>query len=440
MTGVIGMIAAIALLIVLTYKGMNGLIASLICSIVVIITNKMGFWDSFRDVYGGTLGNVFASYFFFYCTASAFGELMKQSGTAVTLSNALFKLLGPRLCVPAALLVTFLLAYAGINAFVIVFVVYPIMVPMFEKSNVSKNLMPAIFLFGSVIMNVTAPGSPSALMLALSNQLGTTSFSSPVLAIICLIIAFVFGFSYFTYRQLSLSKQGIGFVATGDDYKLLDSENNKEVDLPPLWSSVIPVAVVIVLKFILNGKMPTNDVLCTSILMGCASVIIFNYKYMKGHVLKDFTNGWWSSINALVLMVGMMGFAAIVNSASGFKYFLDFANTISDKLSPYLSAVVVTNIFSGITGVSLNGTQIFCQTMADSYISWGCNPGALQKVVSIASMGLDTLPHCPTYIMMAAVIGVKTKDAYKDVLATTVLFPIALSVIAALLASSGMIF
>lgn len=145
------------------------------------------------------------------------------------------------------------------------------MVPMFERANVSKILMPAIFLFGSVVMNVTAPGSPSALMMALSNQLGT-------------------------------------------------------------------------------------------------------------------------------------------------------------------------NIFSGITGASLNGTQIFCQTMADSYMAWGCDAGALQKVVSIASMGLDTLPHCPTYIMMAAVIGVSTKEAYKDVCVTTVIFPIVLSTIAALLAMMGIIF
>jgi len=440
MIGVIGMIAAITLLIVTTYKGMNGLIASLLCSIVVIVTNGMDFWETFRNVFGSTVGSVFASYFFFYCTASCFGELMKQSGAAVTVSNALFNLLGPKLCVPAALLVTFLLAYSGINAFVIVFIVFPLMVPMFERANVSKILMPAIFLFGSVIMNVTAPGSPSALMMALSNQLGTNSFSSPVLAIICLVIAFGFGFAYFSYRQYALAKAGIGFVPTGDDLKLISGEGEGR-ELPPLWSSIVPIATVIILKFVLTGMMPTaNDVLCTSILAGCAAVVIFNYKFMKGHILQDFTTGWWSSMNALVLMVGMMGFASVVNNAPGFVYFQNFAESMSGKLSPYLSAVVVTNIFSGITGASLNGTQIFCQTMADSYMAWGCDAGALQKVVSIASMGLDTLPHCPTYIMMAAVIGVSTKEAYKDVCVTTVIFPIVLSTIAALLATIGIVF
>ena len=440
MIGVIGMIAAIVLLIYTTYKGMNGLIASLLCSIVVIATNNMPFWGSFRDIYGSTIGNIFASYFFFYCTASCFGELMKQSGAAVTLSNSLFNLFGSKLCVPAALFVSFLLAYGGINSFVIVFIIYPIMVPMFEKANISKILMPAIFLFGSVVLNVVTPGNPSALMMALANQLGTNGFSAPVLSMICLAIAFAFGFAYFSYRQHALAKQGVGFIATGDDNKLISGEGETR-ELPPLWSSTIPIAVVIILKFVLTGKMATaNDVLCTSILAGCACVPIFNYKYMKGHVLKDFTTGWWSSMNALVLMVGMMGFASVVNNASSFQYFQNFAEALSDKLNPYLSAVVVTNIFSGITGFALNGTQIFCQTMADSFMAWGCSPGALQKVVSIACMGLDTLPHCPTYIMMAAVIGVSTKAAYKDVCVTTVIFPSVLATIAALFAMIGIVF
>ena len=83
-----------------------------------------------------------------------------------------------------------------------------------------------------------------------------------------------------------------------------------------------------------------------------------------------------------------MGFASVVNACAGFQYFMNFAMMLADKMNPYISAVIVTNVFSGITGASLSGTQIFCSTMADQFMSLGTvNPQALYKVVGMAAMG-----------------------------------------------------
>ncbi len=80
--------------------------------------------------------------------------------------------------VAGTLIITFLLAYGGVNAFIIIFAVYPVAVPMFRKANVSKLLMPAIFLYGAVVLNVVTPGAPSMLCIALSEKLVTT-FAAP---------------------------------------------------------------------------------------------------------------------------------------------------------------------------------------------------------------------------------------------------------------------
>ena len=103
---------------------------------------------------------------------------------------------------------------------------------------------------------------------------------------------------------------------------------------------------------------------------------------------------------------------------------MNFAMMLADKMNPYISAVIVTNVFSGITGASLSGTQIFCSTMADQFMSLGTvNPQALYKVVGMAAMGMDTLPHCPTFVMEAQVCGVTTKESYPHVLVMTVITP-----------------
>ena len=436
--GVIGMIIAIVALIYLTFKGMNGFVASLAATVILIVTSGLPFWDTMVNTYAASMGKIFGSYLFMFCVASAYSELMKQSGAAESIANFFFSIFGVKASCAATVIISFLLAYSGINAFIIIFAIYPVAVPMFRKANISKNLMPAIFLYGSVVLNVVTPGSPSMLCIALSEKLGTSTFSAPIMAVIILVLAFAIGIIYFTWSAKSLRNKGEAFVASESDAALIaGSTSGKE--LPPLYLAILPYVVIIVLKLILAKSMRSSDSVCTSILAGTVVLAITNYKYLKGHIVKDFTAGWLSSINALLLTAALMGFASVVNISVGFQYFIDFAMTMADKMNPYLSAVVCINVFSGVTGASLSGTQIFCSTLMDHFLALGINKEALYKILSVASMGLDTLPHCPTFVMMAAVCGVTTKASYKHVLAMTVITPIALALIGVILATVGIV-
>ena len=436
--GIIGMVAAIAVLILLCYKGVNGFIASLAAAIILVVTNGMPFWETMTGTYCATMGGTIGSYIFFFCIGSALGELMKISGTAETVSNRLFNLIGAKMAVIATLLISFLLAYCGINVFIIIFVLYPLAVPMFKKANISKNLMPGIFLYGAVVLMVATPGNPSALNLALSNALGTTSFSAPIMSIIVLIIAFIIGIAYLVFAAKHSRDKGDGFVATGKDSDYLAGELTGK-ELPSLLNSILPLLAIFVLKFVLVKYMSATFAIYTALLAGIVLLIALNYKYLKGKLLKGFTDGWWSSINSLVLMASLMGFAAVVNGSDAFQHFINFALVMADKFNPYISSLVCVNIFSAITGASLSGTQIFCNTLMEYFLGLGINPSALSKVIALGAMGLDTLPHCPTFIMMAAICGVTTKASYKHVFVLTVVTPIVLAAIACVLAMVGIV-
>ena len=149
--GAVGMLLGIAVLIVLCVKGFNVFLSSMIASIVVIIFNGLPFWDSIITTYFNGMSGFIGTYTLFFCLAAAYGELMKVTGAAETIANYLFKLVGVKYTAFATLLVTWILAYGGINAFIVVFAVYPIAMPMFRQANISKNIMPAIFLYGSVV-------------------------------------------------------------------------------------------------------------------------------------------------------------------------------------------------------------------------------------------------------------------------------------------------
>ena len=80
--GVVGLLLGIAALIVLSYKGVNAFVSSLIAAAIVIITNGMPFWGTFSDSYATGMKNFAGSYFLIFGLAAAYGELMKISGAA----------------------------------------------------------------------------------------------------------------------------------------------------------------------------------------------------------------------------------------------------------------------------------------------------------------------------------------------------------------------
>ena len=143
--------------------------------------------------------------------------------------------------------------------------------------------------------------------------------------------------------------------------------------------------------------------------------------------------------SALLLTGGVMGFAGVVQAAPGFQYFVDFANGLTTAFNPYVSASVAVNVVAGITGTALGGLQIFADTMLPNYINLGINPEAFHRLMTIACCGLDTLPHCSTFILMCSVCGVTAKDSYKHVFPLTVVMPILLTVLCILMISVGII-
>lgn len=438
--GAIGLLLGIALLIVLCVKGINPFLAAIAASVVVILTNGLNFFDSIITTWAGGVGGFVTTYLLFFCLAAVYGEMMKLSGAAETIANWLFKFFGAKWAPAATLIVTWILAYGGINVFIVVFAVYPIAMPLFRKANISKNLMPAIFLMGSVVILVCTPGVIAGLMYALSEGLNVPVLSAPIQGVLCMIISLVFGIVYVTFRAKQLAKKGECFEPSAKDLAALEGKAGQAKELPPLWAALIPMVVTIVLKFVLLGAgwatMPTSY---TTVVVGEVLMILLQYKYLKGSILQVVTNGFFSGINPLLLNAGIMGFAAIVNSCASFQVFVDFAAFLCETMNPYISAIVAINIFSGITGASMSGAQIFADTMAKTYLSYGVNNAALFRILSVASMGLDTLPHCPTFLAMADVCGVTAKKSYGHVFWCTVVFPIALSLLCVVFTLMGIV-
>ena len=261
------------------------------------------------------------------------------------------------------------------------------------------------------------------------------------MGVIACIVGTVLAGIYVTWQARRQTALGVGYVVSGTD--ALDDDEEK--NLPPFWASIIPLLIVVFVMILLKNVMSATNSILTSLCIAIVACVVLNPKvffgaHKKHGVLKTFTTGMWSSCtSALLLTGGVMGFAGVVQAAPGFQYFVDFANGLTTAFNPYVSASVAVNVVAGITGTALGGLQIFADTMLPNYINLGINPEAFHRLMTIACCGLDTLPHCSTFILMCSVCGVTAKDSYKHVFPLTVVMPILLTVLCILMISVGII-
>jgi len=118
----------------------------------------------------------------------------------------------------------------------------------------------------------------------------------------------------------------------------------------------------------------------------------------------------------------------VVAQTEGFATFAEAVMALN--LPPLISVALSVNVVSGIVGSASGGLQIFMQTFAETYLAMGIDPQVLHRVATVASGGLDSLPHSGAVIAMLTIMGLKHREAYRDVFVVTVLIPILATVAA----------
>ena len=90
-------------------------------------------------------------------------------------------------------------------------------------------------------------------------------------------------------------------------------------------------------------------------------------------------------------------------------------------------------VLAGITGSASGGMSIALAAMAEQFIANANAAGipleVLHRVASMASGGMDTLPHNGAVITLLAVTGLTHRQSYKDIFAITVIKTLAVAVI-----------
>lgn len=96
--------------------------------------------------------------------------------------------------------------------------------------------------------------------------------------------------------------------------------------------------------------------------------------------------------------------------------------------NPIISEALSVNIICGITASASGGLTITLDALSSTFIEMSqllnISPEVMHRIASLASGGLDTLPHNGAVITTLAICGLTHKNSYKDIFVTSVIIPI----------------
>ena len=443
--GVIGLLASLVLLIYLTMKGINIIIAAILSSILVALTGGLNLETALTENYMTGFTDYFASWFLVFLLGAIFGKIMQETKSAESIAQWVKRTAGAKRAVFAVVAAAAIMTYGGVSLFVVGFAVYPIAVSLFRTANLPHRFIPAALVFGSISFTMTSPGSPEIQNIIPTEFFGTTPTAGGIIGVICAFIIMIAG-------GLWLSSMVKKAVKNGEDFSppyILSSQGEREAaaataaeakestsgqQLPNVILALLPLIMVIVLLNVLAQFMNPTTALLIALTVGILQSCI---------TMKKFLEAFWSSLatgaqNALIALANtcaVVGFGSVAAQVSAFDSVVN--GLVNMPGPPLLGLAVGVTLICGITGSASGGLGIALPILAPIYMSQGLDPGAMHRVSALASGGIDSLPHNGYVVTTIRVIcGESHKRAYMPIFILSVVVPTYVMFLAVLLYSS----
>ena len=424
-----GIILGLVLLMFLAYRGYSILWVAPVCALVVGLTGGLDLLTMYKDTYMTGLSGYVKSWFPVFMLGAIFGHLMDYTGAAKSIAHWLTQTLGAKRAIMGVVVGCGVLTYGGISLFVVVFAMYPLGLELFREANITRKLLPGAIALGSFTFTMTAiPGTPQIQNIIPTNYYGTTPTAAPIMGIVAAILMFGLGILWLHYREKK-------FTTAGDVFTEPKGKEAVEVDfsnLPNPFLSFLPLITVIVTMNFLKWD------IILALLAGIVLSMAISFQKYKGFT-KSISNGAVGSITAILNTAAAVGFGTVVKSVPGFAVLTEVLLNVPG--TPLISEAIAVNLLAGATGSASGGMSIALEALGEKYMAiaaeTGISPAAFHRVASLASGGLDTLPHNGAVLTLLAVTGMTHKDSYIDIMMTSLILPIVASIPAILLGSLG---
>ncbi|MBT2687421.1 GntP family permease [Bacillus sp. ISL-47] len=423
MLSMIGLLGGIALLIILTMRGMNLLLAAPLAAFIVAIFSGLPIFPqlagegevNFLTNYMNGFAGFITSWYLMFLFGAIFGKLMEDSGAADSVSKWIIDKIGMKRAALAVVIACAVLTYGGVSLFVVAFSVYPMALSLFKEANLPRRFIPAALAFGSTTFTMTSAGSPEIQNWIPIEFLGTSPYAAWEVSLIVAVFMMAFGYWWLKKMINKAIRNGEKFEARETDSTLV-REN-----LPSPMLSMIPLLVVLVISFIFHDSL-AQSALIIALLSGCFATYFLNRKYFA-NVWGAVSEGTIGALIAIANTSAVVGFGGVAKATPAFASAVDVMTGIPG--SPLIGGALAVAVIAGLTGSASGGQSIALPLLAPHYLDMGVNADELHRVVAISSGSIDSLPHGGYVVTtIRAIAGESHKDAYPAFGALTVVVPI----------------
>jgi len=435
----VGIAAGLVVLILLAYKGHSIIWVAPVCAMLVAVLGGLDLLSAYLGDYMKGAADYVLSWFPAFFLGAVYGKIMDMTGSARALAGKLVKLIGSRFALLAVVLPCLLMTYGGISLFVVVFVVYPMGYAIYREADLPRQLLPGAIAFGAFGITMTAiPGTPQIQNIIPTSYYGTTAAAAPLMGIIAAALIAVPGYLYLDWRIRSARKKGLHFV---EDEKQADREEVTEFSSWHWLCGLVPLIVVVLLLNVLPGvlekagivTLTSSQAIVVALLGGIATVCLMNIRQVQ-KLLPAVNAGANGSLTAIMNTACAVGFGSVVKAVPGFGLLKTAMLNMPGSI--LFSEAVAVNVLAGATGSASGGMSIALEALSAQYLekaaAMGLDPAYLHRIASLASGGLDTLPHNGAVLTLLAVSNCSHKESYWDICVTSCIIPVAVSLVLSL--------
>ncbi|MBB4197963.1 transporter [Rhodoblastus sphagnicola] len=457
-------VAALVFLMLVAYRGFSVILFAPVAALgAVLLTDPAAVPAAFSGVFMERMVGFIRDYFPVFLLGAVFGKLIEISGFSKSIVSAVTALLGPKYTIASIVLVGAILTYGGVSLFVVVFAVYPFAAEMFRQHDIPKRLIPGTIALGAFSFTMDAlPGTPQIQNIIPTTYFKTDGFAAPILGSLGGLFIFIVGIAWLEWRRYAALRAGEGYGA-GHSNEPPPLTHEK---LAPAWLALAPLALVFGLNKLFTNliaghygksfelklaamakpvvvavdKLTAVWAVEGALIVGILAVAALGWTQVR----KGFAEGGKAAVSGALLAsmntASEYGFGAVIATLPGFVVIRDALSAIPN---PLVNEAVTVTALAGITGSASGGMSIALAAMADQFVASANAAGipmeVLHRVASMASGGMDTLPHNGAVITLLAVTGLTHRDSYKDIFAVTCIKTSAVFVVIALYYLTGLV-
>jgi len=392
---------------------------------------------AYTQVFMAAAGGFVVSFFPLFLLGALFGKVMDASGAAQILARAIAMAVGPANAILAVVLACAVLTYGGVSLFVVAFVAWPLARALFAETDLPARLIPATIALGAFTFTMTAlPGTPSIQNAIPMATFGTTPFAAPGLGVIAAAAMLGLGMIWLRYRARALA---------GEAPPVMPPASPRDVPLP-LWAALAPIlsvgVVTLAMGWVVLPAMQTGYLALPqygetdlrrvggvwSVITALTVALVLALALSRPpQLMKTLNDGAESALLPLFNTASLVGFGAVIASLPGFEVLRQGLDGLSGG-NVVVTAALSSGALAGITGSASGGMSIALDVLGPSLMAQAAaqsvDPALLHRVVSVATGGLDTLPHNGAVITLLGICGMTHRQAYGDIFMVAVLAPI----------------